>query len=47
VVVGWVAWIAAMAGAFYMEFVPIRKERARLIDEARGGKPASGSKGTE
>jgi hypothetical protein len=46
-IVGWVAWIGAMGGAFYMEFVPIRKERARLVDEAHGGKHAAGAKGTE
>jgi hypothetical protein len=42
--IGWVLWLAAMAGAFYLEFVPIRKERARALEAARGGSGKGGSK---
>jgi hypothetical protein len=31
---GWGVWLVAMGGAFYLEFVPIRKERAALIEAA-------------
>jgi hypothetical protein len=45
VLVGWVIWLAAMGGAFYLEFGPIRKERALAIQAAKGGgKPAKKDK---
>jgi hypothetical protein len=31
----WVFWLAAMGGAFFLEFGPIRKERALLIETTR------------
>jgi hypothetical protein len=49
--IGWGVWLVAMGGAFYLEFLPIRKERAAMIEaaeaakhskpekSARGGKP--------
>jgi hypothetical protein len=41
--VAWAIWLAAMGGAFYLEFVPIRKERAAAIEAAKsGGKPHKG-----
>jgi hypothetical protein len=37
----WGLWGAAMAGAFYLEFGPIRKARAAAMEAARkGGKPS-------
>jgi hypothetical protein len=45
--IGWVLWLAAMAGAFYLEFVPIRKERARVLAAAKGGSKSSGSTASE
>jgi hypothetical protein len=37
----WGLWLAAMAGAFYLEFVPIRKARVAAMEVARtGGRPA-------
>jgi hypothetical protein len=42
--IGWVLWLAAMAGAFYLEFVPIRKERARALEAARGGSKSNSPK---
>ncbi len=37
----WGLWAAAMAGAFYLEFRPIRKAREAAIEASRtGGKPA-------
>jgi len=37
----WGLWAASMAGAFYLEFGPIRKARIEAIEGARkGGKPA-------
>ena len=37
----WGLWAATMAGAFYLEFGPIRKARIEAIEGARkGGKPA-------
>jgi hypothetical protein len=42
----WVVWLAAMGGAFFLEFGPIRNERARAIAAATGaGKPGKGNKG--
>jgi hypothetical protein len=35
--VAWAVWLVAMGGAFYLEFVPIRKERAAAIEAAKGG----------
>jgi hypothetical protein len=32
---GWAVWALAMGGAFYLEFVPIRKERAVLMEAAK------------
>jgi uncharacterized membrane protein len=38
--VAWALWLAAMGGAFYIEFVPIRKEREALLAASKaGGKP--------
>lgn len=43
---GWVLWGLAMGGAFYLEFVPIRRERAILVEAAKkGGKPDKKDKG--
>lgn len=39
----WGVWAFAMAGAFYLEFVPIRKERARLMAGAGSGGKSSAS----
>jgi len=36
--VGWALWLVAMGIAFYLEFVPIRKERAAMAEAARSGK---------
>jgi hypothetical protein len=37
----WGLWAASMAGAFYMEFTPIRKARMEAMEAARkGGKPS-------
>lgn len=45
---GWAVWAGAMGGAFYLEFVPIRKERARLMDESKkGGKSSKKDKGRD
>jgi hypothetical protein len=42
----WGLWAAAMAGAFYLEFVPIRKARAAAIEASRkGGKAAKADGG--
>jgi len=41
VVVAWGVWIASMGGAFYLEFGPIRKERAAAIEAAKSGGKAS------
>jgi len=38
---GWAVWAVAMGGAFYIEFLPIRKERAALIEAAKKGGKAS------
>lgn len=35
---GWGLWVLAMAAAFYLEFGPIRKERAAMVTAAREGK---------
>jgi cation transport ATPase len=44
----WLVWLLAMGGAFYIEFVPIRKERALAIEAAKsGGKPAKPEKSDE
>jgi len=41
----WFVWLITMGGAFYIEFVPIRKERALAIEAAKsGGKPAKAEK---
>jgi hypothetical protein len=44
----WVAWAAAMGGAFWLEFVPLRKARQMAIDHAKtapkGGRPSKPSK---
>lgn len=42
---GWGIWLAAMGGAFFLEFGPIRKERGAMIDamaaaKGKGGKAA-------
>ena len=42
--IGWALWLAAMGGAFYLEFVPIRKERAKGLEAARAGSKATSSK---
>jgi hypothetical protein len=45
ITVAWAIWLAAMGGAFYLEFFPIRKERAAAIELAKhGGKPAKNEK---
>jgi hypothetical protein len=48
----WVLWLAAMGGAFFLEFGPIRNERARAIAAAtasgktgKADKPEKGGKG--
>lgn len=45
--IGWALWLAAMGGAFYLEFMPIRKERRVQMEAMQGqGKsqePKSGS----
>ncbi len=35
--IAWGLWVACMAGAFYLEFGPIRKARSAAIDAARTG----------
>ena len=41
----WVIWLSAMGGAFYLEFGPIRRERALAIAAAQaGGKPSKADK---
>ena len=42
----WGLWAAAMAGAFYLEFSPIRKARGEAMEAARTGgkKPKTGPK---
>jgi hypothetical protein len=43
--VAWAIWFAAMGGAFYIEFGPMRKERAAAAAAAKqGGKPAKSDK---
>jgi hypothetical protein len=48
--IGWGVWLVAMGGAFYLEFLPIRKERAAMIEAAAAAKhskpekPAKGGK---
>lgn len=47
--IAWGVWLTAMVAAFYLEFVPIRKERAAMIESARAShgkadKPAKGGK---
>jgi uncharacterized membrane protein HdeD (DUF308 family) len=37
----WGVWLVAMGGAFYLEFIPIRKERAAAIEAAKGGGKAA------
>lgn len=44
VTVGWVVWIASMAGAFYLEFVPIRKERGAIVNAAVAARSEKGPK---
>jgi hypothetical protein len=44
---GWALWIVAMGGAFYLEFFPIRKERAAMVaaaQAARSGKSGKAEK---
>lgn len=41
----WGVWAAAMGGAFYMEFVPLRRARAEAIEAARHSKPSKNGKG--
>jgi hypothetical protein len=41
--IGWGVWLVAMGGAFYLEFVPIRKERTVML-EAAAAKSNKGSK---
>jgi hypothetical protein len=43
-ILGWGLWLAAMGGAFYLEFVPIRKERSGALAAAKSGTKDSGSK---
>jgi hypothetical protein len=47
VTVAWTFWLASMGGAFYIEFVPIRKERAAAIEAAKGGKSHKADKSTD
>ena len=42
--IGWAIWAVAMGIAFYLEFVPIRKERAAMVEAARAGKPGKTGK---
>lgn len=35
--VGWALWLISMGAAFYLEFVPIRKERALMLEAAKSG----------
>lgn len=42
--IGWALWLGAMGGAFYLEFVPIRKERARGLAAAKDGSKSSSTK---
>jgi Flp pilus assembly protein TadB len=43
----WLIWLVSMGGAFYIEFVPIRKERNLAIEAmksgGKGSKPTSSS----
>jgi hypothetical protein len=44
---GWGIWFVAMAGAFYLEFIPIRKERAAMVtaaSETKSGKAEKAGK---
>ena len=41
----WAFWLAAMGGAFYLEFGPIRKERAVAMAAASVGKSGKADKG--
>jgi hypothetical protein len=45
----WGIWAAAMGGAFYLEFVPLRKMRTAAIEAARAGnaKPGKPPKGPD
>ena len=47
----WAIWLGCMAGAFYLEFVPLRKARLAAVGAARaadGKKPRDkGDKGTD
>jgi hypothetical protein len=40
---GWAVWLVSMGGAFYLEFVPIRKERAVAIAAASAKGSGKGS----
>ena len=41
---GWAVWLVSMGGAFYLEFVPIRKERAAAIAAAAAAGSGKGAK---
>jgi hypothetical protein len=51
--IGWALWLAGMGFAFYLEFVPIKRERQAMLDAAASGhgkrdkadKPEKPSKG--
>jgi hypothetical protein len=53
--IGWGLWLAGMAAAFYLEFVPIKRERQAMLDAAHGrrgdragaDKPAKPAKGAK
>jgi hypothetical protein len=42
--IAWGVWLVAMGGAFYLEFLPIRKERAAMIEAAKAAKTAKSGK---
>lgn len=42
--VGWGVWLVSMGIAFYLEFVPIRKERAAMVEAARAPKSGKAAK---
>jgi cation transport ATPase len=37
----WLLWLVAMGGAFYIEFIPIRKERAMAVEALKPAPKAS------
>ncbi|HEY5506639.1 MAG TPA: hypothetical protein VIK83_04020 [Coriobacteriia bacterium] len=40
----WLIWLVSMAGAFYIEFVPIRRERNLVIEAMKSGGKGSKAK---